>query len=390
LNPGKDLQPVNDKTIRRIIAFFFVVAAILVVVAINAVRNINRSAATADWVNHTHAVILEAQEMVSALHAGNAALRTYLLTGEARDQAAARESFNLMSEHLEILRPLTNAEAAARTEVTELARLVATRAETATDLATRRAAGIEPPATLLAADVGTETTAEIQRRVARLKEQQMGLLADRDTASYLQAQTTRWTVWAGVILDVMLLAGAVWLIRDDLDARRKAVAVLESANRDLDQKVKERTAELVASNDQLQVENLERQWANQALEHQRRYDQLIINSINDLVLVLTKVMNISRINPAVTQVTGFDGPDLINKPFATLVEFEPGKAAAAAGRVDPMAHALKTGREIRGPGSLRLKNGSRVPIRVTLCPLRDGDKVVGGVVILEVTSPAPA
>jgi CHASE3 domain sensor protein len=381
---------VTDKTIRRIIAFFLVVAAVLVVVALLAGRNISRSTATSDWVNHTHAVILESQEMVSALNAGNAALRTYLLTGEVRDQAVAQQAFNEMVEHAEILQALTKDDPAARAEVTELVRLGGERSTVARELAARRVNGVETPSALVAADVSAGSTAEIQRRVERLKELQMALLAERDTASYLQAQMTRWTVWAGVFLDVLLLGGAVWLIRDDLDARRRLVATLEASNRDLDQKVKERTAELAATNDQLTAENLERQWANQALEHQRRYDQLIINSINDLVLVLTKVMNISRINPAVVQVTGFEGTDLINKPFAALVEFQPSIEAAAAGRVDPMAHALKTGREVRGPGVLRLKHGGKMPVRVTLCPMRDGDKVVGGVVILEANSPATA
>jgi PAS domain S-box-containing protein len=378
---------VNDKTVRRVIAFFLLIAAILVVVAVLAVRNISRTTATSDWVNHTHAVILESEELVSSLHAGNTALRTFLLTGGAGDQAAAREAFNGLSEHGEILRALTKDDATARTEVAEVIRLANERTTAADAVMARRGNAVETPAALIAADVGSATTADIQRRVGRLKEQQMALLADRDTASYLQAQTTRWTVWGGVALDVLLLIGAVWLIRDDLDARRQLVATLENANRDLDQKVTERTAELARANDELTAENLERQWANQALAHQRRYDQLIINSINDLVLVLTKVMNISRINPAVVQATGFEDLDLINKPFSSLVEFQPEKEGAGAGLVNPLTHALKVGREVRGRGLLRRKNGTSVPVHVTLSPLRDGDKVVGGVVVVEITQP---
>lgn len=377
----------NDKTIRRVIAFFLLIAAILVVVAALAVRNISRTTASSDWVNHTHAVILESEELVSSLYAGNTALRTFLLTGGAGDQAAAREAFNALSEHAEILRALTKDDPTARTEAGEIVRLVNERITAADAVTARRGNPGETPATLVAADVGSAATADIARRVTRLKEQQMALLADRDTASYLQAQTTRWTVWGGVALDVLLLMGAVWLIRDDLAARRQLVATLESANRDLDQKVRERTAELAKTNEDLVAENLERQWANQALEHQRRYDQLIINSINNLVLVLTKVMNISRINPAVVQATGFEGPDLINQPFASLVEFQADKADAGQALVNPLAHALKAGREVRGAGLLRRKNRTSVPVRLTLCPLRDGDKVVGGVVIIDVTNP---
>jgi CHASE3 domain sensor protein len=378
---------VKDKILRRVLACFLLAAIVLVVVAVNAVRNINRSVVTSDWVNQTHEVILESQALLLSLHAGDAAVRTFLLTGDPRERAASRAAFTQMIEHLEILQALTRSDPAAGAEMAELARLVTARADFANELGNRRANQAEPPEALLAADVGTGTTAEIQVQIDRLKSGQMALLAERDTASYLQAQATRWTVWAGVILDVLLLAGAVWLIRDDLAARRQVVSTLETANRDLDARVRERTAELAGSNEQLTMENLERRWTNQALEHQRRYDQLIINSINDLVLVLTKVVNISRINPPVIQATGFEPAELINKPFGSLVELQPGPGEASSPPRDPVAHALKAGRELRRTGRLRQKSGPGIPVRVAVYPLRDGDKVVGGVATLEVIPP---
>lgn len=371
---------VPDRFLRRVLAFFLLITVILIGVAVYAVRNISRTVATSDWVNHTHEAILETQALHASLHAGDAALRTYLLIGEARDQVAAREAFGEMLEHLEILRALLKDDASAHPELAEIARLTTARSDLATTLMQRRGAPGETAASLVAADIAAGSTTDITRRLDRIKNQQMTLLAERDTASYLQAQTTRWTVWAGVILDFLLLAGVAWLIKDDLEARRQVVTTLESANRDLDAKVRDRTAELVASNDQLSVENLERRWANQALEHQHRYDELIINSINDLVLVLTKVLNISRLNPAVLERTGFSASELINKPLASLVELpdDPG-----ASRV---AHALKTGHELRVPGRVQRKAGGSLPVKVAVYPLRDGDKVVGGVVTLELVT----
>lgn len=370
----------TDRFLRRVLAFFVVISVILTAVAVLAVRNIGGTIATSDWVNHTHEAILETQALHSSLHAGDAALRTYLLTGEPSDQAASREAFAEMMEHLEVLRALLKDDAGARPELAEIVRLTTARNEFAGTLMQRRTAPGETAAALVAADIGAATTAEVSRRLERIKSQQMALLAERDTASYLQAQRTRWTVWAGVLLDVLLLAGVAWVIRDDLEARRRVVTTLETTNRDLDLKVRERTAELVASNEQLSIENLERRWANQALEHQHRYDELIINSINDLVLVLTKVLNISRLNPAVLEQTGFTGPELINKPFASLVELTDD---ADASRV---AHALKTGHELRTTGRVNRKSGGPVPVKVAVYPLRDGDKVVGGVVTLELVT----
>jgi PAS domain S-box-containing protein len=218
----------------------------------------------------------------------------------------------------------------------------------------------------------------------RLINEEMALLADRDQASYRQAQTTQMTVWSGVALDVLLLGGVAWVIWDDMAARRRAAAILQEANAQLDAKVRERTAELAKANDGLVTENFERRWANQALEHQLRYDRLIINSIHDQVYVLTKALNISRINPAVTQQAGWEPQDLANKAFASIVRLS-GEDRGGSG--DPLTQALEAGRDLQEqPAVLDDKRGRGLSVRLALYPLRDGDKVVGGVVILRVTS----
>jgi CHASE3 domain sensor protein len=49
---------VKDPIIRRIVALFAAVAAVLIVVAVVALRNVARATAGSDWVNQTHAAIL--------------------------------------------------------------------------------------------------------------------------------------------------------------------------------------------------------------------------------------------------------------------------------------------------------------------------------------------
>jgi PAS domain S-box-containing protein len=226
---------------------------------------------------------------------------------------------------------------------------------------------------------------EIRDAVEKLDDQEMALLAERDRVSYQQARTTRWTVWWGVGLDLLLIAGVAWLISDDIVARRKAATALEEANAQLERKVLERTAELVASNEHLRTENMERRWANQGLDHQLRYNQLIINSIADMVFVVTKAMNISRINPAVVHQTGFEAQDLVGRPFSSI-----GKEMAASGGTplaDAMGRGLDEGRDLRDQAAVILaKSGKQIPARLALFPLRDRDRVVGGVVILEIVS----
>jgi PAS domain S-box-containing protein len=308
------------------------------------------------------------------------------VTGDQQDRRASVEALSDVSEHLDIMAALTRNEPAQKEEVAQIQSLVNARADfTRSLLAARRSGNMDAVHTLLADDAGQPALKDIGRAVEKLKQDELGLLTERDTASFVQAQITRWTVWAGVILDFLLLAGAGLLIRDDISARRSAATALHVANHQLEAKVRERTAELASSNELLTAENLERSWANQGLEHQLNYNNLIINSINDLVMVLTKATNISRVNPAVVRVTGFEPHELINRPFASLAQLN---RDGEAMMIDPISQAMNDGRDLRSQGAVvQDKLGRAIPVQVSLFPLRDRDKVVGGVVILQVSRP---
>jgi PAS domain S-box-containing protein len=373
----------KDKTIRGVLVFFFLILAVFIAVAAASLRNINRAVAGSDWVNHTHSVIIETEGLRSSLYVGDGAAHTFVVTGDPRDRASCVEALADVSDHLDIMQALTRNEPGQKDEVSGIAALVNRRSDFIRGvLAARQSGDTNALRSMLADDAGQPALKEIQRATERLKDDELGLLTERDTASFLQAQATRWTVWAGVILDFLLLSGAGWLIKDDIAARRRAADALLRANDQLEAKVRERTAELTAANERLAAENLERGWANQGLEHQLHYNQLIINSINDLVLVLTKATNISRVNPAVVRLTGREPHELIHRPFSSIARLT---FAGQAPMLDPIAQAMKDGRDLRDhPAVVEDKMGQTIPVRMALFPLRDRDKVVGGVVILQV------
>jgi PAS domain S-box-containing protein len=181
-------------------------------------------------------------------------------------------------------------------------------------------------------------------------------------------------------LNLLILAGVAWLIRDDHAARTRAASVLEEANRGLEAKVAARTADLAAANATLQTENLERRWAAQALEHQLRYNQFIVDSISDLVFVLTKSRNISRVNPATVHATGWEPAEIVNRPLGDVVTL-------TGAATDPVPRALAEGHDLRDlPALLKDKHGHCHPVQCTVFPLRDGNKVVGGIVIARLSS----
>jgi PAS domain S-box-containing protein len=358
----------KDNIEKWLVGIFVAILGVICLVAAVTVRNLQRSLASSDWVNHTHAVIMAADGIVSALHAGEAALRTYLFTGDARDQAAYRKAYSDLGEQLQLALALTRGEPAQRAQFRELEMLIAHRLDFAQAAAQARSReGLEAMARLLAADNAQSSGAEISRRVEKLKEEQRTLLEARDRASYLQAQTTRWTVLTGVVSNFLLLVFVGWLIRDDLAGRRRVAAALAQANAQLESKVSERTAQL--------------EQANQALEHQFRYNQLIINSITDMVFVISKALNITRINPAAVHESGLLAAALVGTPIGRVLAPVPG-AAGPPFSPEAILQSLREGREIHDrPAAMSRKDGQTVPVRCSLFPVRDQDKVVAGVVV---------
>src|SRR5262245_55240262 len=133
----------KDGIVQRVVIVFFAILAVLGIVSYVAVGNVNRSVATSDRVNHTHAVNIEADAILSSLHEGDSALRTYLITQDARDQTAYREAYTEMNEHLSVAKSLTKFEPPLKKMFEDLEPVLAKRIDLARDLARSRQQGMD-------------------------------------------------------------------------------------------------------------------------------------------------------------------------------------------------------------------------------------------------------
>jgi PAS domain-containing protein len=380
----------KENIIRRVVALFILMLVVLAYVAVSAVRNIQQSIKSEDWVNHTHAVIMDADDVLSYLHAGDAALRAFLITSDRRDQDAYRLDYGTMVEKLVDAEALTrwgDEERPLHDRILDLQVLISNRNDVARSLVRSFEQGGLPTArTLFASHPEVESIGKVEHAVGNLIGYEENLLRERDKQEHLQAQATRITVYTGVAANFVLLGIMLWLILDDLAARRKAAQALEEANAQLEAKVQERTAELVKTNQTLKQENLERRWSYQALDHQLRYNQLIINSIAELVFVVSRALNISRVNRAVVHQTNWEPQELIAQSIERVLQFPPD---TAAGVQNPLITAMRDGREIQEhPATLLNRAGTAIPVHFSLIPLHDQDKVVGGVVTVRIQNGA--
>lgn len=372
--------------LRKVYLLFLVIFGVLAVMAVVAWQSIKRAEGSGDWLNQTYATIHELDLTLSYLRAGDAAVRTYLLGGSDHEVAAVRASFGEMSDHWQTVKALMRHQDEMAAQLETLGALIAAREEWGRNIMAARRDGLDDEVqALLAADTSAGGMADIIRAFDRLRAGQLDLIGARDAESFHQMQTTRWIVGVGIAVNLILFAAVLWLIRDDQAAHERLHRTLRDANEQLEARVQERTHELVTANEKLTLENLERQWSNQALEHQLRYNQQIVNSVDDLVFVTTKALNVTRINPAVTHCTGLAEKDLLGKALRTVLGLE-GAESPVAGW-EAVARALRDGRDLCGQAAnLTTKAGAKTAATMNLFPLRDGNKVVGCVFILRPVS----
>jgi CHASE3 domain sensor protein len=370
---------------KRVVGLFVLMLLILAYVTGDAVYNIKQSIKSNDWVNKTHDVIIHANDILSYLHAGDAALRTFLITGDERDKQGYRVAYSTMVERLTEAQALTRSGSEAQPlqpRLLDLQNLISNRIDVARSVVkAREQEGLESVSKLFAAHPDLESISKIERTVKTIVDTEKSLLAERDKQQLLKAQATKMTVYTGLGVNFVLLLLILWLMRDDLAARRQAARALEEANAQLEAKVQDRTAELVKTNQSLKQENLERRWSYQALDHQLRYNQLIINSISELVFVISRALNISRVNPAVIHRTRWEPQELVAQSIERVLRLPPDPASTQ----NPLAVAMREGRELQDrPAHLLSRSGEAIPVRYNLVPLHDQDKVVGGVLTVRV------
>ncbi|MCF3650851.1 CHASE3 domain-containing protein [Synoicihabitans lomoniglobus] len=373
-----------DKPFRIIISAFVIVAAILAVVVGTSIRNLQQSRLSADWVNHTHAVISAVDAVDASLKQGEAAVLTYLHSDENSYQTKYRDAFAELAEQIEVLKALTAISPEDSTRVAELEAHLLNRAAAARALIAAHRAKDDPLVQeLLTKDSDTSDLIAITQLAQQIRLHNTDLLHHRDQQAFRDEEATRATLYIGSALNLLILLGTFWFIRDDIQARRRAAQILETSNQELETRVQERTQALQESNQQLKIKNLEGRWTNQALTHQLRYNHLIIDAISDLVIVVTKASNISRINPAVTRRMGFEISELADQPLSDFVTLA---TTDDMPRRDAVHDAMQSGHDFANcAAEILTKSAQPLSAVLSVHPLRDNDKVVGGVVIIRVT-----
>lgn len=359
---------------------FALICVVVLVMVFVATSNLRQAEAANDSVNQTQGLLLDANELLTQLYVADNRMRTFISTGKLRDRSACRAALNQFNDRFAGVQSLTLQDEGMQAHVTVIERLALQRVNFIQQmLQLEDAEGRAQSARLLETDDGWDILHQIQEQIEALKMTASEELGRRDSQNYRQAQTTRWTVWTGLSLNFMLLAGMAVLLRLDLSARRARAARMQEENTRLEQAVERRTRELRRANDQMQDDLLEQAWASQALEHQLSYNQLIFSSVREAVFVVTRALHITRVNPAVLHLADRPMEDIINRPLEDIIQLPP----EGPGQTQ-LLRAIDDGQDLRyQPATLVNRTGQAYDVIMNLFPLRDSGKVVGAVIIID-------
>lgn len=374
-----------DRTFRLILLVFAALTVSLCGVVLLSITNLQRANRSAQWVNHTHAYITEINAALAANQQAESALQAYLISDSPAQEMLFRQAFAELAEHMEVAQALNQAEPDSTDDLAELESALVQRADRARALLAAHRNGKDAATKAQLQDRTENAGAEAVSIANRIVRNQQTLLRDRDRIAFERDSRARSTLYIGASLNLLLIVTAGWSIRDNLNTRRREAALLASANEELEARVKARTAELAKTNLALRTENIENRWAAQALQHQVRYNNLIIECVASPVLVITKAFKISRVNPAMEKLVGHQAPRLVDQPLSEFVRLK--LPDEEGDLINAFENALRMGRDMtEQPAEITDPRGEPQPILVSLFPLRDHDRVVGGVVTLRIPS----
>ena len=245
----------RSSTERRIQGGFAAALACLVTVGIVAALSVARSREERAGVEHTWNVITQLEALLTAVVDTEAAQRGYLLTGSDRFLPLYSAALKRSTDELQHVRALTVDNPSQQARLAKLTSMVAERAaRSAALIEAHRGRGVEEARRLALLDAGELLGEQIRRSVLELQRVERDPLAVRTLDAQQTSNLARRLILGDGVLALAIGGLALFAIRRDFAGRQNAERALQELNEQLEQRVRERTAELPRANAKQQTQ----------------------------------------------------------------------------------------------------------------------------------------
>lgn len=334
-------------------------AAVLAVgfVAYNTYRHYRDERADIAWARHADVVLEEIDATLLLLTGSQSAVRGFAISGKESFLAAHVDATARLSRQLDLIQSLMAGHPAQQQRAAELkarALRLLERQQRSVDIA--RQEGLGAAQKRINDGAGLVALAEIRELIDAMKRDERQERPSRWQAAELratQAYVTNTVLTSALLL---LLALCYFLVRHLFAIRAEREAMLQRLAATLDQRVRERTAQLeIAQRHQAQLAS-------------------IVETSNDAIISVDANLNFATWNPGAERLLGYAATEIIGQPLWTVIPPD------RHGETQKLFERLKRGESVAPFETVRRhKDGHAIPVAASASPIRAGGGGIVGV-----------
>ena len=214
---------------QKILTGFIVCTIILVIVAVFSFRNSEKFIETNQWINHTHEVLDEFNQILTATIDAETGVRGFVISGDEVFLEPYNNFRQNIVEHLDKVKKLIADNPSQQKNIESLQNQLNIHSKYFEDLITTRKSDFEKARQIVSTQEGKRIQDEIRRMIANSIEIETALLVVRKKTSEEDARNFNWIFIMLLVVISVVLITVYFIINTNLRALKKAEQ--ESANK---------------------------------------------------------------------------------------------------------------------------------------------------------------
>ena len=297
---------------KKIATGFGLSLIILIIIGIVSYRNSLNFIETSRLETKAHVIVKKLEIVRIEITDAETGQRGYIITGDERYLEPYHAATANIDQEVKELREMTRDNPDHQRRLDALKPLLAEKLDGLKDrIELRKTMGFEASAQEVRSGKGRIVMDNIRKIITEMEDNERELLKQGAAEAEASAKHTIFIVIFGSSLAFVIVGIASFITNRELASRKKAEEEMKKAYAELEQKVKDRTAELSAINESLQKEIIERNLIEEKLETASREWRITVDSTNDLIMLLDSEMKIIKANLATTR--------FLNRPFNEIL-----------------------------------------------------------------------